>query len=206
MTGAPSASASKRYIAWSETTNTPPVSSTANELSMISPGERDCRGDADVVGSTSPTMPCGRHEPDSPAQSGISAIRQSVGGTSAEVVGRATSVRTSLAGVGDDLDRAVGGRRRRRGHGCRDRSTHRRTGRSAGWLRSSRCRGRAARELAMTASVVGSSDCSMLRSAAVGHSPTMRPLGVERSGRALLDAVERRGDDRDVRPRGPGPV
>ena len=29
--------ASKRYIAWSETTNTPPVSSTANELSMISP-------------------------------------------------------------------------------------------------------------------------------------------------------------------------
>ena len=66
--GVPSAAASKRYSAASDTMYTPPVSSTAKELPIGSPVAMECT--APVPGSTVPTMPLADANQIRPDQSG----------------------------------------------------------------------------------------------------------------------------------------
>ena len=77
----PVASASKRYIATSDTMKTPPVSSTANEFSISSPVAR--LRTVPVAGSTVPTMPPSVTNQIRPDQSGNADVILSIVGTTA---------------------------------------------------------------------------------------------------------------------------
>ena len=79
-TGSRIGPASKRYMAWSETMNTPPVSSTANELPIASPARRMV-STAPLAGSTVPTSAFTVTNQRSPLQSGRHEMMPSLGST-----------------------------------------------------------------------------------------------------------------------------
>src|SRR5439155_18763748 len=86
------------YMAWSETMNTPPVSSAANELPIASPARR-MLWTAPLAGSTVPTSAFTVTNQRSPLQSGRHEMMPSVGPTMVERSYVRTSSKASPAAV-----------------------------------------------------------------------------------------------------------